>query len=286
MASVLRIPFGSNGVEEAPDAIATELSQIGLSEKGAATTYSLGAVEVYNDNVDMTRHNIQSCLSHYSGCDDGTIILGGSQLITVPCFLSFLRTNPDAGFVLLDAHPDCNPKYKYDNPRHTIHITPEQRGVLLELIGQGIPPSRIVLVGTRSWTSEEKAFLDRHKIKCFFMKDLHEHGIQNLSDLIMERIREWPSFYLSIGMDVVDPAFAPGVDVAEPGGLSSREIIYLVQRLRCMTNFGMAGLVEVNPKLDTRKMTVRLAARLVQELLCRQHPVITNSHDTLLTDEW
>ncbi|MBI1970873.1 arginase family protein [Candidatus Woesearchaeota archaeon] len=283
MASVLRIPFGNNGVEEAPNAIIAQLSTLGLSEKGAATTYNIDAVEVYNDDLGMTGHNIQACLGHHNegsdggnGGNSGTIILGGSQFITVPCFFSFLRTHPNAGFVLLDAHPDCNPQYNL----------PGQQDVLLELIQHGVPASHILLVGTRSWTSEEKAFLSRHKIKCFFMKDLYEHGIQNLSDLVMERIREWPSFYLSIDMDVVDPAFAPGVDVAEPGGLSSREIIYLVQRLRCMTNFGMADLVEVNPRQDVREMTVKLAARLVKELLCQQHPIITDNSNTLLTDGW
>lgn len=258
--AIIRIPYGINGIEEAPAAIINELSTIGLSERGTGSPISLSsilpdAVEVYQDDLDMTKHNIAGAMGHMP---DGSVVVGGSQLITVACFSSFLRSHPGAGFVLFDAHPDCNPAYS----------VPDQKDVLLELIEEGIiSPQQIVLVGTRAWTREEKMFLDTHHIKSFFMKDLFEFSVHNLCDSIMEKLLEWPSFYLSIDMDVVDPAFAPGVDVPEPGGMSSREILYIIQRLRVMKNFGMAEVVEVNPKKDVNGMTVRLAARVVRELV-------------------
>lgn len=253
--AVLRIPYGMDGVEDAPKAIVEELRRSGLTEKGHSLSLgAIDAVEVFQDDLDMTRQSIAGAVSHLP---DRSIILGGSQQITAACFTAFLRSHPGAGLVLLDAHPDCNPRYS----------VPCQEDLLLELVNNAVVfPDQILLVGTRAWTAEEKSFLDAHSIQCISMKGLFEYGIKELCDTIMEKSRAWPSFYLSVDMDVVDPACAPGVGVPEPGGLSSRELIYLVQRLSMMKNFGMAEIVEVNPKKDVNGMTVKLAAKIAAEL--------------------
>ena len=73
-------------------------------------------------------------------------------------------------------------------------------------------------------------------------------------------------FYLSIDIDGVDPAYAPGVTWPEPGGLTSREIVYLVRKLKKLKGLVGTEIVEVNPEKDINNMTVKLAARLVKEL--------------------
>ena len=83
----------------------------------------------------------------------------------------------------------------------------------------------------------------------------------------METEKNWDSLYLSIDIDAVDPAFAPGTGFIEPGGFTSREVLYIVQRLKRLRNLKMIDLVEVNPKKDLNKMTIKLSAKIVKELL-------------------
>ena len=98
------------------------------------------------------------------------------------------------------------------------------------------------------------------------MKQIFEHGVKNVVDAVTEKIRSWPAVYLSIDIDACDPAFAPGTGYREPGGLSSRELIYFVQRLNKL-NLGMVDIVEVNPSMDVADLTSKLAAKLMLELL-------------------
>ena len=79
--------------------------------------------------------------------------------------------------------------------------------------------------------------------------------------------RRWEAIYLSIDIDVLDPAFAPATGYPEPGGLTSRELLYSLGRLRMLKSLKAIDLVEVNPRLDQKGQTVKLAARILAELL-------------------
>ena len=72
--------------------------------------------------------------------------------------------------------------------------------------------------------------------------------------------------YFSIDIDVLDPAFAPGTGYIEPGGLSTRELIYLIQRIKLLKNIRKYDLVEVNPDRDISLTTCKAAAKIVKEL--------------------
>lgn len=76
-----------------------------------------------------------------------------------------------------------------------------------------------------------------------------------------------PKVYISLDLDVVDPAFAPGVSHHEPGGLTSREILLLIQGLSAP--LVGADIVELNPKRDVGGITAMLAAKLTKELLAK-----------------
>jgi len=73
--------------------------------------------------------------------------------------------------------------------------------------------------------------------------------------------------YVSIDIDVLDPAFAPGTGYREPGGLSSRDFIYLVQRINKIKNLKAVDIVEINPDKDIKNQTVKLGAKILSELI-------------------
>ena len=73
--------------------------------------------------------------------------------------------------------------------------------------------------------------------------------------------------FISIDISVIDPAFAPGVRYNEPGGLTSRQFIYLIQRINKIKSLRGVGIVEINPTKDKDNLTVKLGAKILSELI-------------------
>ena len=186
---------------------------------------------------------------------DHFIAVGGDHSITLPVLKAFSESHSKPGLVMLDAHPDCDRFLNLAN----------QKDLLIELVNNNIiKKENIIVVGVRKVKQNEAEFLKNNAIRLFDMKTIFDIGIKEACDLIMENARRCDNLYITIDMDVVDPAFAPGVSNSEPGGLSSVELLYLVGRLRLLKNLRAADIVEVNPPKDINSMTVKLAAHVVQ----------------------
>jgi arginase family enzyme len=104
-----------------------------------------------------------------------------------------------------------------------------------------------------------------HNIMLVTAEEFHEHGLS----LVREKLKAFDGLktYLSLDIDVVDPAFAPGTGTPQVGGLSSVQILNLVRGLRGLHLVG-ADLVEVSPQFDSADITSLLAANLLFEQLC------------------
>ncbi len=257
---LLTIPFDGagfgkgRGAREAPAKIIEQMHDLFLNEAGMSCAYQRIDVPVNHTNIEETNENIIRAVSQLK---ERAIILGGDHSITYACVKAFTKNHPGAGIVIFDAHPDAENMFS----------PPTQEDLLIVLVKEGvIAPDRIILLGRRNWTENEMRFLQEHKIRVYHMRDIQEMGVETVCDAVMETVRGWPAFYLSIDIDSVDPAYAPGTGYLEPGGLTSREMIYFCQRLKLLKNFGMADITEVNPPLDVRDMTSKLAAKLVKEL--------------------
>ncbi len=175
------------------------------------------------------------------------VVLGGDHSITVPCFQALLKRYPDVRLLYMDAHPDLYENFQGD--RHS-HACVAAR--VLEI--EGMSGDRITQAGLRAWTPEQLETAAAHEIQTFSAWEMDRFAYETSKPV-----------YLSLDMDVLDPAFAPGVGNPVPGGLSSRQLIDLIQRLD-IEIVGM-DLVEVNPLLDRSNATSVAAARLVLEAL-------------------
>ena len=136
---------------------------------------------------------------------------------------------------------------------------------LRALIEKGFPAESIMLVGIINSDVEEIKFLAKNKIKVMNIDNLLLN-IEDACDTIME-FSNGKELYLSLDIDVVDPAFAPGTGYKEPGGLTSRQLIYLIQRLNKVKGLKGIDIVEINPLLDKEGLTVKLGAKILSELL-------------------
>lgn len=80
-------------------------------------------------------------------------------------------------------------------------------------------------------------------------------------------IFQWQELYVSVDIDIIDPVFAPATGYPEIGGLSSRQFLYLIQRIKKIKTLRAVDIVEINEKKDENKITVKLGAKILAELL-------------------
>jgi agmatinase len=178
------------------------------------------------------------------------IILGGEHLITLGSFTCFPK---DTGYVVFDAHYDLRDQYADIKLSHAAYLRRivEKRG-----------SENIIHVGARAFVKEELAFLMEHNIATISDKEIRNgDGAKLLKDITST----FDNLYLSIDLDVLDPAFAPGVGNPEAVGISSRELYDLVITLQNKKILA-ADIVELNPTYDNGS-TASMAAKMMSTII-------------------
>jgi agmatinase len=182
--------------------------------------------------------------------DDGArpIALGGDHSVTYPIVRAMHVVRGAFTIVHVDAHPDLYDEFEGD--RYS-HACPFAR-IMDERLA-----SRLVQVGIRAMNGHQRTQADRYGVDVIDMRRW-QAGTRPVTD---------GPVYLSIDLDGIDPAHAPGVSHREPGGLTVRDVIGVIQDLRG-TLIG-ADIVEFNPSQDVGDLTARVAAKLVKEVAAR-----------------
>jgi arginase family enzyme len=148
----------------------------------------------------------------------------------------------------IDAHPDLYHDYE-GNPNS--HASPFARIMEANLA------KRLVQVGIRTINPHQRDQIQRFGVEVVEMRDWRSTSLPRFDGPV----------YLSLDLDALDPAFAPGVSHHEPGGFSAREIITLIQNLE--GELVGADIVELNPTRDPLGITAMLAAKLCKEISAR-----------------
>ncbi|MGE5553450.1 MAG: agmatinase [Betaproteobacteria bacterium] len=182
------------------------------------------------------------------------LFLGGEHLITLGVLRAATRRYPELAVFHLDAHADLRPGYMGERESHASVM----RRALEEC-----PGLTLYQFGIRSGTAEEFA-LAREKTQLYPFE-----VVEPLYGVCSE-LEERP-VYLTLDIDVVDPAFAPGTGTPEPGGITSRELLDALHVLKGVNLVG-CDLVEVSPPYDQSSRTAVLAAEVVRELLLQVSP--------------
>ncbi len=251
----------TNGCEKAPNAIIQALKEIYSNEQRKeikTDEIKTREIQINNKNIEETNKNIFNKAREFleKKENDFVLFLGGDHSISFPLVKAFKSINKNPGLIVFDAHADCMKPMK--EPTHEEWIR--------ALVEQGFDVKNIILIALRNLDPEELKFLKEKGINCFFMKELFS-DFKETCDLIMESARKFSSLYLSIDIDAIDPAFAPGTSYTEPAGLTSREFVYLLQHLTLLKNLKAADIAEINPNKDINNLTVKLGAKIVAELI-------------------
>ena len=174
------------------------------------------------------------------------LVLGGDHAISYPVLRAINHANGPVNILHFDAHPDLYHDYE-GNPWS--HASPFAR-----IMENGLA-SRLVQVGIRTLNQGQREQIERFGVETHEMSSLDINSIG--------RDFEGP-VYISCDIDALDPAYAPGVSHHEPGGLSVRDLLSIIQRLP--NRIVGADIVEYNPTRDINDMTAMVAAKLLKEI--------------------
>ena len=195
----------------------------------------------------LGRQQISSAVSDYLAADRRVLCLGGDHAVAYPILESYGKQYDSLTVVQVDAHPDL---YDHFEGNRFSHACPFAR-----VMEEG-RVSRLVQIGIRTLNAHQRAQAER-----FGVEIVPRCEWTNLSALELEG----PT-YLSIDLDGLDPAFAPGVSHLESGGLTVREVLGIIEGVPGLVG---ADVVELNPNRDVGGITAALAAKLTKELLSR-----------------
>ena len=190
--------------------------------------------------------DIEKISSGHLQQDARLLSLGGDHSITYPIVKACHQFYSRFDILHIDAHPDLYHEYGGDPYSHACPFA---------RIMEGGHTARLVQIGIRTFNTHQREQAERLGVESLEMKDFTVGKIPDFENPV----------YLSIDMDGIDPAYAPGVSHLEPGGLSSRQVIEIIRKI----NTGIIGadIVEYNPERDVQDITAALAAKLMKEIL-------------------
>jgi len=260
VAVIFGVPFDSThsykpGCRFGPDVIRDAFNNIEIFQP----EFGIDLETVNINDLGNTKHTVvaaemlqmvENITSELKKQNKQLIILGGEHLITLGSFTCFPK---DTGFVVFDAHYDLRDQYADIKLSHAAYLRRiiEKRG-----------SENIVHVGARAFVKEELAFLKEHNVVTVSDKEIRDgNGPKLLKDITST----FDSIYLSIDLDVLDPAFAPGVGNPEAVGISSRELYDLVTTLQ-NKKIVSTDIVELNPTYDNGA-TASMAAKMISTII-------------------
>ena len=221
-----------------------------------------GDAPVVPADAERSHRAIEETVSTVLAADAIPIVLGGDHSITEPEVRACAAAHGPIGLVHFDTHTDTGTQVL---GAERSHGTPMYR-----LVEAGwIDPKRYVQLGLRGyWPGEAEFRWQRERgITSFFMHELRDQGVAALLARTIEIVGGGPVF-LSVDIDVLDPAFAPGTGTPEPGGMTPVELLPSVRRMAEELELVGADVVEVIPTaLGSEDITALVADRVVREIL-------------------
>jgi arginase len=254
--TLLGVPLDENSSYKRGSAAAPPLIRDALrcdsSNMWSELGVDVGAEGAYVDAGDLplpekdALQEIENSVEALLGRRQRPVCLGGDHSITYPIVRAFGRHFKDLTIIHFDAHPDLYDDFQGN--RHS-HASPFAR-IMEEKLAK-----RLIQVGIRTMNPAQKKQAAR------FGVEVYEIGRKRA----LEEVKTWCPVYVSFDMDVLDPAFAPGVSHREPGGMTVREALDHLHSITA-TIVG-ADIVEYNPSRDVSDLTATVAGKILKELM-------------------
>jgi len=221
-----------------------------------------GDAPVVPANPDATRAAIERIVGEVVDAGVIPVTLGGDHSITEPCLTAIAQRRGPVGLIHFDTHTDTGTE--------VFGVVVSHGTPMYRLVEAGtVPGSRYAQVGLRGyWPGPAEFEWQRgHGIASFFMHDVRDLGIREVVTRTLAHVGEGP-VYVTVDVDVLDPAFAPGTGTPEPGGMTSVDLLWAVRAIAATVDLVGADVVEVLPTgIGSADITALVAERTVRELL-------------------
>tara|TARA_B100000470_G_scaffold212397_1_gene192048 strand:+ start:299 stop:1171 length:873 start_codon:yes stop_codon:yes gene_type:complete len=260
VANIFGVPFDSThsykpGCRFGPDVIRDAFNNIEIFHPNLQVDLETSDIKDFG-NIQHTvvatemLNMVEKITSELRKKNKPVIVLGGEHLLTLGSYMSFPK---QTGYVVFDAHYDLRDEYANTKLSHAAYLRRivEKRGA-----------DNIIHVGARSFVKEELEFLTKNKINSISDKEIR---LGNAARLLKDAVSSFDELYVSIDLDVLDPAFAPGVGNPEAVGITSRELYDMIISLEDKKIIG-TDVVELNPSFDNGS-TASLAAKMISTII-------------------
>jgi len=247
--------FGPNAIRAASLNIETYSFRSGMDVEDLRL-HDLGDLHV-SASTEQTLDMLERVVKEVLDAGKMPVVIGGEHTITLGVLKGLGKKASKTAVVSFDAHLDLRDEFMRLRLSHT---------TFMRRITEEAKPAKIIEVGTRAVCKEELEYAGKAGIEFFTAQHIRKTGNENIARQLKEKLSKYESLYLSIDMDVLDPAYAPAVQNPEPEGLTTHTLLDILCSIcdKCLAGF---DLVEVAPNYDFG-VTALQAAKVIFEVLC------------------
>ena len=248
--------FGPAAIRQASLNIETFSFRAGMDVEDLPL-HDAGDVHISTDpkkTVDMLKLVVEDILA----AGKMPIAIGGEHTITLGIMKGFGEKAKKTAIVSFDAHLDVRKEFLGLKLSHT---------TFMQLINEEVKPAKIIEVGTRSVCKEELTYAKKAGIEFFTSQQIRQEGSEGIIAQLKHKLEPYENVYLSVDMDIVDPAFAPAVQNPEADGISTSKLLDIVCAL-CDKRVVGFDVLEIAPVYD-QGISAIAAAKVMFEMLCQ-----------------
>lgn len=208
----------------------------------------IGDIDVFYGNAKKTLDSAYETTRSIVKDQKIPFMIGGEHLLTYGPFKAVFEQYKDLRILHFDAHTDYRDTFFGEELSHA---------TVIRRIHDELGDNRIYSFGIRSGQKHEFTFAKEHQyMELFDVKTL---------DTVIEQIRDYP-IYLTLDLDVLDPAYMPGTGTQEPGGLTFKELLTALLKLKGLNIVGL-DVMELSPDYDPSGASTAVATKIIRELL-------------------
>ncbi len=224
-----------------------------------------GDAAVDPDSAHRTIEPVRAIVREIADAGTMPFVIGGDHSLMYPdvAALADVYGKGKIGVIHFDAHYDAGSIYLGHTASHGVPVR--------RLVEQGhVSGHNFIQVGLRGYApgDDDLAWMRDQGFRYHFMAEVEKFGWERVMERAITEAAEGTDYlFISLDIDVLDPAYAPGTGTPEPNGLTPRELFPLLRRLGAETNVVGMELVELNPLVDPTYVTPLVANRCVREIL-------------------
>jgi agmatinase len=249
------------GTSRAPDVVRVASNESEFFERDGKlipTCPMLGTFDrkkIFDAGNISNKQKLRKLVTNIASSGKLPIMIGGDHSLSTEAIQAVSNAiGKKLSLLYFDAHPDFVSSYR------------NYYGSILSDSSQSLNFRKSMLIGTRSAEPEELENVKKVGMRVINPLEILELGVKSVAQIIRE-VTSGSKVYVSVDLDCIDPAFAPGVSVPSPGGLSSIDLLYLLNKAVSAGNVVAIDIVELAPDYDINDATAMLAARIMSECI-------------------